>query len=82
MDILVRQFIMGVMKLELFDVATLTTQLGLSRTTIWRMERRGDIVFARIGRRRFLTAAALAEFNRRLLAGEFAKSGSATPSPL
>lgn len=60
------------MKPDLLDAATFMAELGLSRTTVWRMEKRGELIFVRVGRRRFLTAAGLADFNRRLLAGEFA----------
>jgi hypothetical protein len=45
---------------------------GASSVTAWRWEKRGWLQTVRIAGRKYITAAALREFNRRLEAGEFA----------
>jgi hypothetical protein len=45
---------------------------GTSAVTAWRWERRGWLRTVRIAGRKYVTAEALREFNRRLEAGEFA----------
>ena len=44
---------------------------GISQVTFWRWEQKGIIKTVRIAGRKYITAAALAEFNRRLSAGDF-----------
>lgn len=45
---------------------------GTSAVTAWRWEQRGWLKTVRIAGRKYITSAALREFNRRLEAGEFA----------
>ena len=45
---------------------------GASPVTAWRWEKRGWLKTVRIAGRKYITAQALREFNRRLEAGEFA----------
>ena len=45
---------------------------GASPVTAWRWEKRGWLPVVRIAGRKYITAAALREFNRRLEAGDFA----------
>ena len=45
---------------------------GTSAVTAWRWERRGWLKTVRIAGRKYVTAEALQEFNRRLAAGVFA----------
>ena len=45
---------------------------GLSPVTVWRMQRKGMLKTHLIANRRYILAEDLAEFNRRLKAGEFA----------
>ena len=45
---------------------------GLSSVTLWRWEKLGRLRVVRIAGRKYITAVALREFNRRLEAGEFA----------
>jgi len=47
---------------------------GFTLITAWRWRRRGWLKTVNICGRQYLTAAAIAEFNRRAEAGEFAKS--------
>jgi hypothetical protein len=47
-------------------------QTGTSPVTAWRWEKRGWLKTVRIAGRKYITAADLSEFNRRLEAGEFA----------
>jgi len=51
---------------------------GISQVTFWRWENRGLISTVRIAGRKYITAAVMAEFNRRLAAGDFA---GRTPNP-
>ncbi len=45
---------------------------GISPVTFWRWEKSGRIRVVRIAGRKYITAVALHEFNRRLKAGAFA----------
>lgn len=45
---------------------------GASPVTAWRWERRGWLKTVRIAGRKYIAAADLSDFNRRLEAGEFA----------
>ncbi|MEO6754593.1 MAG: hypothetical protein ABIP85_22685 [Chthoniobacteraceae bacterium] len=45
---------------------------GLSAVTLWRMEKRGHIRTVRMAGRKYIMAAEMREYNRRLEAGEFA----------
>jgi hypothetical protein len=53
--------------------------IGASPVTLWRWEKRGWLPTVRIAGRKYVTAAALAEFNARLARGEFA--GTTTKPP-
>src|SRR6266542_1729897 len=53
---------------------------GLSKTSAWRYEKRGWLRTHLIANRRYILAADVAEFNRRLASDEFAGSVS-NPSP-
>jgi hypothetical protein len=46
--------------------------MGISPVTAWRFEKRGWLRTHRIANRRYVLAADVAEFNRRIAAGEFA----------
>jgi len=45
---------------------------GISQVTFWRWEKKGMIQTVRVAGRKYITPAALAEFQKRLSAGEFA----------
>lgn len=47
-------------------------QSGLSAVTCWRMRKKGWLRVCTIAGRHYLTREAIAEFNRRMAAGEFA----------
>lgn len=49
------------------------SELGKTPITGWRWEKRGWIKTVNIAGRRYITDAAIAEFNRRAEAGEFAQ---------
>jgi len=52
---------------------------GLSSTSLWRFQKRGWLKTHIIANRRYVLAEDVAEFNRRLKAGEFA--GEKMPNP-
>jgi hypothetical protein len=60
-------------------VGKLAAQMGRSPVTLWRWRREGWLKTIDIRGRPFVTADALAEFNRRAASGEFANK---TPSAL
>ncbi len=47
-------------------------QIGLSSVTLWRFRKRGWLKTTIIAGRHYVSRAAIAEFNRRAAAGEFA----------
>lgn len=54
-------------------------QSGLSPASLWRFQKRGWLKTHLISNRRYVLAEDVAEFNRRLAAGEFA--GGKQPNP-
>jgi hypothetical protein len=54
---------------------------GLSKTSTWRYEKRGWLRTHLIANRRYILAADVAEFNRRLASDEFAKIPSKSLVP-
>ena len=55
------------------SLAKWTEQVGVTACTIWRWRKKGWLVTINIAGRQYLTQAAIDEFHRRAVAGEFAQ---------